>query len=121
MPAKPSHDDSNILLWLLERGEETLSHAMQDLIHGRGFSDSLAKLFEDAGKTKGRMDKNVELLLHFLNLPSRADYNKLVGKLEHLQGSLVNLNMKLDRILAAQSQPHKAPRRKARVGNPDRS
>jgi hypothetical protein len=118
MPAKPSHDDSNILLWLLERGEETLSHAVQDLIHGRGLPDGLAKMFDEAGKTKGRMDKNVEILLHFLNLPSRADYNKLLGKLEHLQGSLVNLNMKLDRLLAAHQEPRKSPRRKTEMRKP---
>jgi hypothetical protein len=77
-------------------------------------------MFDEAGKTKGRMDKNVEVLLHFLNLPSRADYNKLAGKLEHLQGSLVNLNMKLDRLLAAQPQPPRGPRRKAKLGRPGR-
>jgi len=120
MPAKSSRADINILQWLLERGEETLGHAVQDLIHGRGLPDGLGKLFDEAGKTKGRMDKNVEMLLHFLNLPSRADYKKLAGKIEHLQGSLVNLNMKLDRLLAAQAQPHKRSRRKAKVGNPDR-
>ncbi|MFN8626435.1 MAG: hypothetical protein U0587_10720 [Candidatus Binatia bacterium] len=120
MPAKPSHHDTNLLSWLLDRGEETLSQTVQDLVHGHGLPDGLGKLFDEAGKTKGRLDKNVEMLLHFLNLPSRADYNKLAGKLEHLQGSLVNLNMKLDRLLAAQTQPHKRPRRKAKVGAPDR-
>jgi hypothetical protein len=76
-------------------------------------------MFDEAGKSKGRMDKNVEILLHFLNLPSRADYNKLLGKIEHLQGSLVNLNMKLDRLLAAHQQPHKSPRRKTAVRKPE--
>lgn len=111
MPAKPSHDDANILQWLLERGEETLSTAVQDLIHGRGLPDGISKMFGEAGKTKGRMDKNVEILLHFLNLPSRADYDKLLAKFDHLQGSLINLNMKLDRLLAAPQQPRKSLRR----------
>jgi len=71
-------------------------------------------MFDEAGKTKGRMDKNVEILLHFLNLPS-ARLHKLLGKLEHLQGGLVNLNMKLDRLLAAHQQPHKSPQRKTAV------
>ena len=30
---------------------------------------------------------------------------KLLVKIEHLQGSLVNLNMKLDRLMAAQDRP----------------
>ena len=37
-----------------------------------------------------------------LNVPSRADYNRLLAKIEALQGSLVNLSMKLDRLLAHQ-------------------
>jgi len=121
MPAKSSRNDGNILQWFLDRSEETLNRAMRDLTHGGGLPDGLAKVFGEAGKTKGRMDQNVEMLLHFLNLPSRADYNKLVGKLEHLQGSLVNLNMKLDRLLAAQRQPPRSPRRKSKVGRPGHS
>jgi hypothetical protein len=118
MRAKPSRKDANILQWLFERGEQTLTDAVQDLVHGGGFPDGLAKMFDEAGKTKGRMDKNVEVLLHFLNLPSRADYNQLLRKIEHLQGSLVNLNMKLDRLLAAHQEPHTSPRRKRQERKP---
>jgi hypothetical protein len=57
------------------------------------------------------MDKNTETILHLLNLPSRADYNKLLLKIEHLQGSVVNLSMKVDRLLAAQEKK-KAPKLK---------
>ncbi len=107
MPAK-SHDDSaNLLQWLLDRGEEALGQAVQDLVGRRGFTDGVTKLVEQAARSKRRVDKNVEVLLHLLNLPSRADYNKLLLKVEHLQGSLVNLSMKLDRLLAAQPKPKK--------------
>ncbi len=109
MPAK-SHDDSaNLLQWLLDRGEEALGQAVQDLVGRRGFTDGMTKLVEQAARSKRRVDKNVEGLLHLLNLPSRADYNKLLLKVEHLQGSLVNLSMKLDRLLAAQQKPKKKP------------
>ena len=109
MPAKPPRDSTNLLNWLYERGEETVGHMVQDLVGRRGLSDGVSKLVEQAARTKGRVDKNVELLLHLLNLPSRADYNKLLLKVEHLQGSLVNLSMKLDRLLATQPKPAKKP------------
>jgi hypothetical protein len=49
----------------------------------------------------------------FFNLPSKDDYNKLLAKLETVQGSLVNVNMKLDRLLAEQRKQKKpAPRKK---------
>ncbi len=89
-----------MLQWLYEQGEQTLAHVVEDLLRRPGVTDGLTKMVQQAVKTKGRVDKNVELLLHLLNLPSRADYHKLLVKIEHLQGSLVNLNMKLDRLLA---------------------
>src|ERR1043166_7996064 len=102
MPAKTPEDSSNVLHWLYERGEETVNQALEELLGRPGVSDGIAKLAQRAFKTKGRVDKNVEMMLHLFNLPSRADYHALRVKLDHLQGSLVNINMKLDRLLAAQ-------------------
>ncbi len=107
MPAKSSGGSGNILQWLYERGEETFGEAVHDLVRARSLGDGVSKLAEQAARSKRRVDKNVELLLHLMNLPSRADYDKLLLKVEHLQGSLVNLSMKLDRLLAAQQRPKK--------------
>ncbi len=96
-----------MLQWLYEQGEQTLGHVVEDLLRRPGVTDGLTKMVQQAVKTKGRVDKNVELLLHLLNLPSRADYHKLLVKIEHLQGSLVNLNMKLDRLLAGREAGRK--------------
>jgi hypothetical protein len=104
MPAKTSPDPQNVLQWLVERGEETVGQLLEDVLGRPGVSDGLAKVVKRAAQTKGRVDKNVETMLHLLNLPSRADYHKLLVKIEHLQGSLVNLNMKVDRLLAAQQK-----------------
>jgi len=107
MSAKSSEQSPNVFQWLFERGEETVSHAVEDLLGRPGVSDNLVKFAQRALKTKGRVDKNVETLLHLLNLPSRADYHALRVKIEHLQGSLINLNMKIDRLLAAQERRKK--------------
>ena len=98
-------EHSNVLQWLYERGEETVGQVLQEIIGRPGVADGLAKMVQRAAKTKGQVDKNVETVLHLMNLPSRADYHKLLVKIEHLQGSLVNLNMKLDRLMAAQERP----------------
>lgn len=104
MPAKTSPDPQNVLQWLYDRGEETVGQLLEEVLGRPGVTDGLAKVVKRAAQTKGRVDKNVETLLHLLNLPSRADYHKLLVKIEHLQGSLVNLNMKLDRLLAEQDK-----------------
>lgn len=105
MRAKSRDDAVTLLQWLYERGEETVSQVVEELLRRRGVSDGLANVAKHAAQTKGRMDKNVESMLHLLNLPSRSDYHRLLVKIEHLQGSLVNLNMKVDRLLAAQERP----------------
>src|SRR4029077_4895751 len=75
------------------------------------FSTALQKAFE----AKGRVDRNMQTVLGLLNLPSRADITRLLTKLEAIQGSLVNLNLKMDRLLAnrparRRSKPSDAPR-----------
>jgi hypothetical protein len=97
-------EDSTVLQWLYDRGEERVGQVLQDVLGSPGLADGLAKIAHRAAKTKGQVDKNVETVLHLMNLPSRADYHKLLVKIEHLQGSLVNLNMKLDRLMAAQER-----------------
>lgn len=113
MPAN-SRADNHPLQWLYERGEEAVAHVVRDLIGRRRLTHGVSRVIEQAARTKGRMDKNVEAFLHLLNLPSRADYNRLLLKIEHLQGSLVNVSMKLDRLLAAQDKP-RAKRRVSQV------
>lgn len=91
---------SNVLQWLFDRGEETVSQVVEDLLGRKEVSRGVSNVAAGAAKTKGRLDKNLETLLHLLNVPSRADYHKLLVKVEHLQGSVVNLSLKLDRLLA---------------------
>lgn len=110
--AKASEEQDNLFHRLYEQGERAVGQAMEDLLGRSGVSRGLTKVAERAAKTKGRVDKNVEVMLHLLNIPSRTDYHRLLVKIEHLQGSLVNLSMKMDRLIAAQERPKK----KSKVG-----
>ena len=107
MAAKSAREQQNVLEWLLDRGGATVGQVLEELLSRPAVSDGLAKMAKRAAQTKGHVDKNVETMLHLMNLPSRADYHKLLLKIEHLQGSLVNLNIKLDRLLAAQQEHQK--------------
>jgi hypothetical protein len=68
------------------------------------FTTAVQKGFE----TKGAIDRNLQTALGLLNVPSRADFAKLMTKLEVIQGTLVNLNIKVDRLLAAERRRRKA-------------
>lgn len=99
---------------LYEQGGARVNKVLEDLLSRPHFTDRLGKTVGRAADAKRQIDRNMQLLLSLLNLPSRADYNRLLAKIETLQGSLVNLSMKVDRILAAQERAAKAPRRAKR-------
>ena len=69
---------------------------LHSIARNRTVTDRLAKSVRHAAQTKGRIDRNMQTLLSLFNLPSRADYLKLLTKVEALQGSIINLNIKLD-------------------------
>ena len=97
-----TRDDRNVFQRLREMGEEQVNRVLEELMSSPRFADILGKTIQQAMATKGSMDRNMQTILSLLNLPSKADYKKLATKIEALQGSLVNLNIKLDRMLAQQ-------------------
>jgi polyhydroxyalkanoate synthesis regulator phasin len=118
MAAKTTqHETAGLLQWIYERGEHTAEQLLEELFHSRKVGDGVAQTIRGAAQTKGRLDRNMQSLLALLNVPSRADYNKLMTKIEALQGSLINLNMKLDRLLAASAPRPKRPRKRRVAGS----
>ena len=116
MRSKPSTraEAKGAIARLYERGEEAIGVFVEELLGNKAFTDQLTKTFERAFDAKKRVDRNVQTVLSLLNLPSRADYHRLQTKIEALQGSMVNISMKLDRLLAAQPHHRPAPRNRAR-------
>jgi hypothetical protein len=53
---------------------------------------------------KQAFDRNVETVLDFVNIPTKKDVRDLKQRLDHLSSQLLNLNIKLDRILADGSE-----------------
>ena len=110
-----TRDDRNVFQRLREMGEEQLNRVLEEMMSSPRFADILGKTIQQAMATKGSMDRNMQTILSLFNLPSKADYKKLSTKIEALQGSLVNLNIKLDRLLASleakkRSVPKRAPK-----------
>jgi len=86
-------------------GEARLVQFAEELLANPKMADAFSAALQRAARTKGQVDRNMQTLLGLLNLPSKADYNRLLAKIESLQGSLVNLNIKLDRLLAERERP----------------
>jgi len=119
MASKPSarNEARSVLSGLYERGEEVVGVFLDELTRNPRVREQLGKTVERAVDAKRRVDRTTQTVLSALNVPTRSDYNRLLAKLEALQGSLVNLSMKLDRILAQQhaaTQAARAPAPKRR-------
>jgi hypothetical protein len=89
-----------ILKRLYEMGEAKLGQLAEELLSNPRVADAFAHTLRKAFETKGKVDKNLQTVLGLLNMPSRADVSRILTKLEAIQGSLVNLNLKVDRLLA---------------------
>jgi hypothetical protein len=111
MASKPSarSEARSLLSGLYERGEEVVGVFLEELTKNPRVRDQLGKTVERAVDAKRRVDKNMQTILSVLNVPSRADYNRVLAKIDVLQGSLTNLSMKIDRVLAQASHTVQAP------------
>jgi hypothetical protein len=103
---------------LYEAGEEHLARFAKEALSHPSFSAAMERAFRNAATAKGKVDRNFDALLSLLNIPSKADYTKLLAKVEAIQGSLVNLNIKLDRLLAQQQKPQRTSRRTPKRSRP---
>lgn len=108
-----------ILKRVYDFGEEQLARLVGDLLSNAAVAEALGTALQKAFATKGKVDRNLQALLGLLNLPSRADVNRLLTKLEAIQGSLVNLNLKVDRLMATRApRARPAVRKSARNAPP---
>ncbi len=105
-------EEQTIFDKLYEAGEEGMARFAKEALSHPTVSGFMKQALRNASSTKGKIDKSMDTLLALLNLPSKEDYNRLLAKVETLQGSLVNLNIKLDRLLAEQNKRKKSTQRK---------
>ena len=77
-------------------------------------SERLRKRLGRAGErflsNKQNFDHNVESILDFVNIPSKRDVRDLKSRLDTLSTQLVNLSMKVDRMLAQKKPQQRRPR-----------
>lgn len=112
-----ARQEHTMLSWIVELGEARLVQFADELLANPRMADAFTGALQRAARTKGTVDKNMQMLLGLLNLPSKADYNRLLSKIETLQGSLVNLNIKLDRMLADREHPKRRRPQKPRAAS----
>ena len=107
-------EEKSLFEKLYEASEEQVSRFAKEAVSHPSFSSVMERTLRNVLETKGKVDKNVDYFLNFINVPSKSDYNKLLAKVETLQGSLVNLNIKVDRLLASLEKSKPSSSRRAK-------
>ncbi len=105
----------SLIAKLRQMSEEGASSFFNELMANESLRRGLGKAGERLLSNKHVFDRNVETILDFVNIPSKRDVRELKARLDHLNGQLVNLSMKIDRMLAAtggESAAPKAPRKR---------
>lgn len=83
--------------------EEGISSFLNELMANEAWRRRVGRAGERFLANKQSFDRNVETVLDFVNIPSKRDVRELKARLDHLSAQLVNLGMKIDRILAESS------------------
>jgi polyhydroxyalkanoate synthesis regulator phasin len=98
-------DAENIISKLRQMSEEGLGSVMGELMANERMRKGLGRAGERLMANKHVFDRNVETVLDFVNIPSKRDIRELKSRLDTLSSQLVNLSMKIDRMLAAGEMP----------------
>jgi hypothetical protein len=100
----------NLLERLRQMSEEGVSSFLNELMANEAWRRRLGRAGERFLANKQSFDRNVETVLDFVNIPSKRDVRELKARLDHLNGQLVNLSMKIDRILGESGTGEIKPR-----------
>jgi polyhydroxyalkanoate synthesis regulator phasin len=96
----PKHEAETLISRLRQMSEEGLSTFFNEVMGNDRLRHGLGRAGESFMSNKQSFDRNVETMLDFINIPSKKDVRDLKARLDHLSSQLLNLNIKLDRILA---------------------
>jgi len=100
-------EEKTVFEKLYEANRENFTKLVKDLFSQAPVCEVEEKTLQNATETKEKVDQNMEALLALLSIPSKTDYELLLAKVEEVQGNLLNVSMKLDRLLAEREKPQK--------------
>ena len=93
-------DVENLIGKLRQLSEEGASSFFNEVMASDRLRKGLGRAGERFLSNKQGFDRNVETILDFVNIPSKRDVRDLKTRLDTLSTQLVNLSMKVDRIMA---------------------
>jgi hypothetical protein len=99
-------DAESLMSKLRQMSEDGVASFFTEVMANDNLRRTLGRAGESFFSNKQSFDRNIETVLDFVNIPSKRDLRELKARLDHMNGQLVNLSIKLDRMLAeAQARP----------------
>jgi len=100
--------DDNLMGKLRQMSEEGIAGFFNEIMSNDRMRTSFGRAGERFIENKQSFDRSVEQFLDFVNIPSKRDVRDLKTRLDHLSSQLLNLSIKLDRILDHDDEPPKS-------------
>lgn len=94
-------DAESLFSKIKQMSEEGLTSFFGEVMSNERARRALGRAGERFMANKKVFDRNMETFLDFVSIPSKRDVRELKARLDHLNGQLVNLSIKLDRMLAS--------------------
>ncbi len=107
-------DAESLFSKLKQMSEEGLTGFFAEVMSNERARRALGRAGERFMANKKTFDRNMETFLDFVSIPSKRDVRELKARLDHLNGQLLNLSIKLDRVLASPKEPSMTPPAKKR-------
>jgi polyhydroxyalkanoate synthesis regulator phasin len=95
-------DAESLISKLRQMSEDGVASFFSEVMANDNLRRTLGRAGESFFSNKQSFDRNIETILDFVNIPSKRDVRELKARLDHLNGQLVNLSIKIDRMLAEQ-------------------
>src|SRR3984957_6033970 len=99
-------DAESVMSKLRQMSEEGAASFFKEVMANDSLRRALGRAGESFLNNKQSFDRNIETILDFVSIPSKRDVRDLKARLDHLNGQLVNVRIKMDRVRGGtQSKP----------------
>jgi polyhydroxyalkanoate synthesis regulator phasin len=111
--------DDNLMSKLRQMSEDGLASFFNEVMSNDKMRSNLGRAGQRFMANKQSFDRNVEQVLDFVNIPSKRDVRDLKTRLDHLSSQILNLSIKLDRLLDT-DEPRTEPKAIVRRASPSK-
>jgi hypothetical protein len=91
--------DANLLSRIVTLGEKKMTDLTNELLSNPKFAAALGKAIQKTMETKGRFDKNVQMMFSAVNMPTKADYDRLADKVNAINKNLNEIDLRIDGLI----------------------